>query len=105
MTEKSNKTLRQDGIDRAEGTEKSGTGALATLRKIIPFEPAAASDRLGWVGLEAARYRAALASELHPPGITCHRFVLFSRPPEELDLVYDGGHAPRTPRAPAVPSI
>ena len=30
-------------------------GPLAALRKIIPFEPDAASDRLGWVGLEAAR--------------------------------------------------
>jgi hypothetical protein len=29
------------------------------LLKILPFEPCASSDRLGWVGLEAARYRAA----------------------------------------------
>src|SRR6266436_1009458 len=65
-------------------------GPLAALRKIIPFEAAAASDRLGWVGLEAARYRAAPASELNPPALTHHRFVLFSRPPEELDLLYEG---------------
>jgi AraC family transcriptional regulator len=65
-------------------------GGLAVLRKVIPFEPAAASDRLGWVGLEAARYRAAPASELNPPAITHHRLVLFARPPEELDLVYEG---------------
>jgi AraC family transcriptional regulator len=60
------------------------------LRKIIPFEPAAASDRLGWVGLEAARYCAVPASELHPPALTHHRLVLFARPPEELDLLYEG---------------
>ncbi|MFL5335822.1 MAG: helix-turn-helix domain-containing protein [Geminicoccaceae bacterium] len=65
-------------------------GPLAALRQIIPFEPAAASDRLGWVGLEAARYRAAPASELNPPALTHHRLVLFSRPPEELDLRYEG---------------
>src|SRR6516225_7670739 len=59
-------------------------------RKIVPFEAAAASDRLGWVGLEAVRYRAAPASELHPPAMTHHRFILFARPPEELDLVYEG---------------
>jgi AraC family transcriptional regulator len=59
-------------------------------RKIVPFEAAAASDRLGWVGLEAVRYRAAPASELHPPAMTHHRFILFVRPPEELDLVYEG---------------
>jgi AraC family transcriptional regulator len=66
------------------------SGPFATLRKIIPFEAAAASDRLGWVGLEAARYRAAPASELNPPAITHHQLVLFSRPPEKLDLRYEG---------------
>jgi AraC family transcriptional regulator len=65
-------------------------GPLAALRKIIPFEPCAASDRLGWVGLEAARYRAAPAAELTPPALSHHRLVLFSRPPEALDLRYDG---------------
>jgi AraC family transcriptional regulator len=65
-------------------------GGLAVLRKVIPFEPAAASDRLGWVGLEAARYREAPASELNPPAIGHHRLVLFARPPEDLDLLYEG---------------
>jgi AraC family transcriptional regulator len=60
------------------------------LRQIIPFEAAAASDRLGWLGLAAARYRAAPASELNPPALTQHRLVLFARPPEELDLRYEG---------------
>jgi AraC family transcriptional regulator len=59
-------------------------------RKIVPFEAAAASDRLGWVGLEAVRYRAAPASELNPPAMTHHRLILFARPPEELDLLYEG---------------
>jgi AraC family transcriptional regulator len=58
--------------------------------KVLPFEPDAASDRLGWAGLEAARFRAAPASELNPPALTHHRLFLFSRPPEELDLVYEG---------------
>jgi AraC family transcriptional regulator len=58
--------------------------------KNIPFEPAAASGRLGWVGLEAARYRATPAAEYNPPALTHHWFVLFVRPPEKLDLVYEG---------------
>ena len=74
--------------------EESGRGgplgSLAALRKIIPFEPAAASDRLGWVGLEAARYSAEPAFELYPPAITHYWLVLFTRPPEELDLLYEG---------------
>ena len=59
--------------------------------KILPFEAAASSDRLGWAGLEAARNCAAPAcSELHAPAITHHRLILFSRPPEGLDLLYEG---------------
>ena len=65
-------------------------GPLATLRKIIPFEAPAESDRLEWVDLEAARYRAAPASELNPLTMNHHWLVLFTRLPEELDLLYEG---------------
>jgi AraC family transcriptional regulator len=58
--------------------------------KLLPFEPAAVSDGLGWVGLQAVRYRAAPASELNPPAMSHHRLILFARPPEELDLLYEG---------------
>src|SRR6516162_5002262 len=58
--------------------------------KTVPFEADAASERLGWVGLQAARYREAPASELEHPGITHHRLVLFLRPPDVLNLLYDG---------------
>jgi AraC family transcriptional regulator len=60
------------------------------LRKLLPFEASAASDRLGWVGLAAARYPEAPASELSPFALTHHTLVLFARPPEELDLRYEG---------------
>jgi AraC family transcriptional regulator len=56
----------------------------------LPCEADTSSDRLGWVSLEAARCRAAPASELEHPGSTYHRLILFVRPPEELDLRYDG---------------
>jgi AraC family transcriptional regulator len=58
--------------------------------KSLPQEAAATSDRLGWVGLEAARCRAALPFELNLPALTHHRLFLFTRPPEELDLRYGG---------------
>ena len=38
-------------------------GPLDWLKK-VPFAPAAASEGLGWVGLEATRFRAAPPSEL-----------------------------------------
>ena len=59
-------------------------------RQILPFEAAAASDRLGWVGLEAARCRAEPAFELSVPAISRHRLVLVTRPPVDLDLRYEG---------------
>jgi AraC family transcriptional regulator len=67
-------------------------GPVAALRKIlrIPFEEAASSDRLGWVGLEAARYCETPDFEFNPPAVTYHRLVLYVRPPEELDLLYEG---------------
>jgi AraC family transcriptional regulator len=58
--------------------------------KIVPFEPDASSDRLGWVGLEAVRWCAGPAVDLSPPAITHHSFLLFARPPEELDMKYEG---------------
>ena len=58
--------------------------------KSIPCAPAAASGQLGWVGLEAARYRAAPAVEYTPPALTHHGLVLLIQPPAELDLRFDG---------------
>jgi AraC family transcriptional regulator len=57
---------------------------------MLPFEAAATSDRLGWVGLQAARFRAAPAFDLSQPALTHHRLVFVVRPPEELDLLYEG---------------
>jgi AraC family transcriptional regulator len=59
-------------------------------RKVFQYEVAASSDRLGWVGLEAARCREAPATECTGPAITHHRLVLCARPPDELDLIYEG---------------
>jgi len=70
--------------------------------KAIPFEPAAWSDRLGWVGLKAARYHAMPAFEFHPPALTHHMFILYARPPEQLDLVYEGGKRHVPPPAGAI---
>jgi AraC family transcriptional regulator len=58
--------------------------------KVIPFQAVAASDRLGWEGLEAARFRASPAWEYHAPALTHHRLVLVTRPPQELELRFEG---------------
>jgi AraC family transcriptional regulator len=58
--------------------------------KILQVDPVASSDRLGWVGLEVVRYRARPAFELNQPALTHHMLVLFARPPEELEVQYEG---------------
>ena len=75
---------------------------LVDWRKIVPFEPAASSDRLGWVGLEAVHYPEAPASELNQPILTHHMLVLFSRPPEVLHLQYEGVNRHVPPPAGAI---
>src|SRR5262249_42223682 len=64
-------------------------GPLDWLRR-KSTEATVSSDRLGWVGLEAACCRVTPAFELNLPALTHHRLFLFNRPPEELDLRYDG---------------
>ena len=58
--------------------------------KVIPFQAVATSASLGWVGLEAARFRASPAWEYDAPALTHHRLVLVTRPPQELELRFDG---------------
>jgi AraC family transcriptional regulator len=73
--------------------EERGGGDLIRPQdwlKVIPFQAVAASDRLGWVGLEAARYRASPDWEYDAPALTHHRLVLVTRPPQELELRFDG---------------
>jgi AraC family transcriptional regulator len=59
-------------------------------REVIPFQAVAASDRMGWVGLQAARYRASPTWEYYAPALTHPRLVLVMRPPQELDLRFEG---------------
>src|SRR5262249_14864538 len=59
-------------------------------RKILPFEPAVSSHRLGGGGLEAARVPAAPGFQRNVPALSRHGFVWVARPPEALDLRYEG---------------
>ena len=51
--------MRQDELARGDPLRP------LDWRMHMPFHAVATSDRLGWVGLEAARYRAAPASEIN----------------------------------------
>jgi AraC family transcriptional regulator len=58
--------------------------------KVLPFESAVSSNRRGWVGLDAAHCRSDRPFERISPAISHHRLVLNARPPEQLDLQYEG---------------
>jgi AraC family transcriptional regulator len=72
------------------------------FHRLVPFEAAAASYRLGWAGLEAARYDELPDSEIDRPPLTHHTLVQFTRPPDKLDLRYEGVRRHRPPPAGAV---
>ena len=63
-------------------------------RLLGPFErgslvaPTAASVRLGWTGLEAARFTDVASSEFERRPLTHHLLILHTRLPDELDLRY-----------------
>ena len=63
----------------------------------IPVEPTAASHRLGWTGLEATRFSDLGDTEFERPALTHHSLILFTKPPHELDLRYEGVKRHRPP--------
>ena len=77
---------------RQEKPGGRGTFGPLAFRKVCPIAAKAsrASEGLGWVGLEAARFDGLIDFETANPPLTHHRLVLLIRPPEELDLRYEG---------------
>src|SRR5262245_8895558 len=60
------------------------------LIKHFPGEPLAVSDRRGWVGLEALRYRYQPPNGAFQPPLTHHSLLLFLHAPRELEARYEG---------------
>ena len=55
---------------RQEEPKRGGPLGPLDWFKILPFEAEATSDRLGWVGLQAARCRLERIFELNPPAFS-----------------------------------
>ena len=90
---------------RQEESKRSDPIGPSEWFKIGPFAPAAVSDRRGWVGLEAAHCRGRHPEptfERTVPALTQHWLVLAIRPPEALDLWYDGMKRHQPPPAGSV---
>jgi AraC family transcriptional regulator len=70
--------------------EENGLKLVEALEKIVPVTPFVASYRMGWKGLQAVRYLDCPGSEFVVPPLSHHLLVLITRPPEKLDLRYEG---------------
>ena len=75
--------------------EKSYEPAVG-LRPLIPD---ATSQNLGWVGLQAFRYRDTAPNEVHWPPLSRHLLVLMTRPPAKMRFRYAGGKRDLPPPA------
>jgi AraC family transcriptional regulator len=70
---------------------ENGPKELEALQKFVPFAPCTTSYRMGWKGLQAVRYRTDSASvEFTLPPVSYHCLVWISRPPEKLNVRYEG---------------
>ena len=72
---------------------------LEALQKIVPFAPLATSYGMGWKGLQAVRMESPggeFSAAITP---STHVLVLCVRPPEKMDLRYEGGKRDMPPPA------
>jgi AraC family transcriptional regulator len=82
------------------GEEENGLKELEVLRKIVPFAPFTTSYGMGWKGLQALRFRNSPLSEFNAAGTSrTHVVILYVRPPEKMDLRYEGVKRDRPPPA------
>jgi AraC family transcriptional regulator len=71
--------------------EKSYEPAVGLPRTLRPAVPDATSQNLGWVGLQAFRYRNSAPNEVHWPPLSQHLLLLVTRPPAKMRFRYAGG--------------
>jgi AraC family transcriptional regulator len=69
--------------------ERGGALEPRKRARFVSFAPSAASDWHGRVGMLAAHYRDAPATEVEVPPSTHHSLVLVHRPSEECEVRYD----------------
>jgi AraC family transcriptional regulator len=75
---------------RQEEHGRSGLVGPLELVELLPGKPCAASDRRGWVGLEALRYRDQPPDVGFQPALTHHTLLLFNHAPEEFEVHSEG---------------
>jgi AraC family transcriptional regulator len=79
--------------------EKSYEPAVGLPRNLRPAVPNATSQNLGWVGLQAFRYRNSAPNEVHWPPLSQHLLLLITKPPAKMRFRYAGGKRDLPPPA------
>jgi AraC family transcriptional regulator len=78
--------------------EENSLKELEERQKLIPIAPCAASYRMGWKGMQAVSYRKIPTSgEVNFFPVSLHRLALITRPPEKMELRYEGVNWDRPP--------
>jgi AraC family transcriptional regulator len=75
---------------KQEALEGGNSAGAIDRAEVFPSEADAATQWLGSAGLRAARCRDARASGANLPPLPYQWLVLFTRPPQELDVRYEG---------------
>jgi AraC family transcriptional regulator len=76
-------------MNRETPGHDSAIGPYERAGGLVQFAPSAASDWLGRVGMEAARYVGLPDTEIELPPLTHHTLVLINKTPDEMDLRYE----------------
>ena len=80
--------------------EESGSKELDAVLKNVPIAPCCTSYGMGWKGLQAVHYRKSPNRVFSAMGTSqSHVLVLTIRPPEQMDLEYEGVKQHRPPPA------
>src|SRR5262249_37324892 len=79
-----------EGVMKQEALEGGNSAGALDRAEVLPSEADAATRWLGSAGLRAARCRDARASGANLPPLPYQWLVLFTRPPQELDVRYEG---------------
>jgi NAD(P)-dependent dehydrogenase (short-subunit alcohol dehydrogenase family)/AraC-like DNA-binding protein len=89
-------------VMRLEVAKQVSPLAPQEYHRLVPLQPAAASYRLGWAGLEAVLFNDLPDAEIERPSLTHHTLVLFNRPPDVFEVGYEGERRHLPPPAGAV---
>jgi AraC family transcriptional regulator len=88
---KESSAFHKNRTDKAMQHKENNLKELEAVQKIYPFTPSATSSGMGWDALQAIHWRKIPASgEISFFPMSQHKLVLMIRPPEKMDLRYEG---------------